>query len=431
MKLSEKKLNLKSIILVTIILPVLVIAASSIAIYITAKSVQPQDTADPSLFEVKEMAIKAVPKNEEDALTLLTKLFDSAVKSGIVKYNSHTDVYIEEFTCENKSVQDFFTFASGDIASKLSSFYESSSIKYGEDTSAILSVLPGSAPTEVQAEITAQNILVMTLTYNTVFNNMYFLTDDTAAVKLFTTENAGVFSVINEKFVPEIFVFTLTANAENGNLLSFTVDRAYNYSSNISFKNSLSPIGSTPFEMKLQFSEIYNFSYAGIEIEENIMTLKEGDYDTLTVTPFVEEGLDESEYSLSFSSYDKYLTVDKNGQITAVKNCDKPIAVRVTLEYLGKTFSDVCMVYVVKPVETVRISATALTLKKNETHTLSAEIKPDDATIKDIVWISSDEETVRVNQSGLVTANKNGSATISAVSGQGFIVAKCTVTVTD
>ncbi len=431
MKLSEKKLSIKGIILITIIIPVLVIAASSVAIVITAKSVQPQETADISLFEEKEYEIKAVPKNEEDSLTLLSKLFDSAVKGGIVKYDSRTDANIEEIICENKSVQDFFSFAKGSIASKLSSFYEDSSIKYGEDASAILSVLPGSAPDEIDAEITDQDILVMKLTYNTVFNNMYFLTDDTAAIKLFTTENAGVFSVINEKFVPASFVYTLTADTVTGEMLNFTIDRAYDYSANIAFKNSLSDIGTTPFAMRVQFSETYNFSYAGIEIAQDIMTLKVGDYTTLTVIPYVEANLQEDEYSLSFSSYDKYLTVDENGQITAIANSDKPVSVRVTLRYLGKTFSDACKVYVVNPVESVRISDTSLTLKKNETHTLSAEIKPDDATIKNVIWITSDENVVTVDGTGLIKANKKGTATVSVISEQGLIVAKCEVTVTD
>lgn len=431
MKLAEKKLSLKAVILLTIIIPVLVIAASSIAIIITAKSVQPQETADASLFSTKEYTIKSVPKNEEDALTLLSRLFDSAVKGGIVKYDSRTDAIIEEITCENKSVQDFFSFASGSINSKLASFYESSSIKYGEDASAILSVLPGSAPDEVEAEITDQDLLVMKLTYNTVFNNMYFLSDDTAAVKLFTTENAGVFSVINEKFVPEVFVFTLTADAVTGEMLSFTIDRAYNYSANIAFRNSLSDIGTTPFSIKVQFSEIYNFSYAGIDIAQDTMVLKVGDYTTLGVTPYVEANLQENEYSLSFTSDEKYLTVDENGQITAVENCGEPIPVTVTLVYLGKTFTDVCNVYVVTPVETVRISQTSLSIKKGESHTLSAEIKPDDATIKNIFWMSSDRNTVIVDSTGLVKALKKGTATVSAVSEQGLIVAKCEITVTD
>lgn len=431
MKLSEKKLSLKSIILLTIIIPVLVIAASSAAIVITAKSVQPQETADASLFEEKEYEIKALPKNEEDALTLLSKLFDSAVKGGIVKYDSRTDAIIEEITCENKSVQEFFSFASGSICEKLSSFYEASSIKYGEDASAILSVLPGSAPDEVEAEITDQNILVMKLTYNTVFNNMYFLSDDTAAVKLFTTENAGVFSVVNEKFVPSVFVFTLTADAIKGEMLNFTIDRAYDYSANIAFKNSLSDIGTAPFSMKVQFSETYNFSYAGIDITADVMTLKVGDYTTLGVIPYVEANLQENEYSLSFSSDEKYLTVDENGQITAIENCEEPVEVTITLEYLGKTFTDVCRVYVVTPVETVRISQTSLSMKKGEEHTLSAEIKPDNATIKNVIWMSSDRNTVIVDSTGLVKALKKGTATVKAVSEQGLIVAKCEITVTD
>lgn len=431
MKLSEKKLSLKSIILLTIIIPVLVIAASSAAIVITAKSVQPQETADASLFEEKEYEIKALPKNEEDALTLLSKLFDSAVKGGIVKYDSRTDAIIEEITCENKSVQDFFSFASGSICEKLSSFYEASSIKYGEDASTILSVLPGSAPDEVEAEITDQNILVMKLTYNTVFNNMYFLSDDTAAVKLFTTENAGVFSVVNEKFVPSVFVFTLTADAVKGEMLNFTIDRAYDYSANIAFKNSLSDIGTAPFSMKVQFSEAYNFYYAGIDITQDVMTLKVGDYTTLGVTPYVEANLQENEYSLSFSSDEKYLTVDENGQITAIENCEEPVEVTITLEYLGKTFTDVCRVYVVTPVETVHISQTSLSMKKGEEHTLSAEIKPDNATIKNVIWMSSDRNTVIVDSTGLVKALKKGTATVKAVSEQGLIVAKCEITVTD
>lgn len=430
MKLSEKKLSIKSIILITIIIPVLVIAASSVAIIITAKSVQPQETADLSLLSSKSYAIEAAPGNGEEALALLTGLFNDAVEGGILKYDSHTDAGVEEIICENKSVQDFFNFARGSINSKLSSFYEADAIKYGEPADAILSVLPGSVPDEVIADIT-DDILQMKLTYNTVIKNMYFLKDDTAAVKLFSTENAGVFSVLNEKFLPGIFEFTLCVNTVTGKMLSYTVDRVYEYSANIAFRNSLSDIGTTPFTMRVRFSEIYNFSYAGIEIYEDIMTMKPGDYNTLSVIPYVEENLDESEFTLSFSEHDKYITIDKNGQITATECCDKPIAVMVTLEYLGKTFSDTCMVYVVTPVEGVRISDTSLTLQKGDGYELSAEIRPDDATIKEIVWMSSDEEIVTVDQQGQITALQNGTATVSAISRQGLIVAKCAVNVTD
>ena len=55
MKLSEKKLSLKAVIFLTVLIPIVVIAASSIAIIITAKSVQPQETADASLSVRRNM----------------------------------------------------------------------------------------------------------------------------------------------------------------------------------------------------------------------------------------------------------------------------------------------------------------------------------------------------------------------------------------
>ena len=201
MSLSEKKLNTKSILLITIILPVIVIILSSIAIVITARQVQPQDTVDPSFFNEVKYTVSAEPKKAEDALTLMSKLFSAAVKSGTMKYEKTNDTAIPSITCKNEKLQKILSFAAGSLSEKFTSFYENTSIKYGEDASAILSILPGSTPSDFTAEINDQDVLMLTLTYDSVFNNMYFLTDDTTAVKMFTTENSGVFSVINEKFI--------------------------------------------------------------------------------------------------------------------------------------------------------------------------------------------------------------------------------------
>ncbi|MBR3766789.1 MAG: Ig domain-containing protein [Clostridia bacterium] len=430
MKVTEKKLNIKSILLITVILPILVIIISSVAIYVTAKSVQPQDTLDISLLDDTPKKIEVLPETEEEALSLTNELINSAIESEILKYKGSTQVNIDTLECENKNVEKILSFMSSSFNSKFMSFYEDTEIKYGEDASSLLSVLTKSTPDEFSAN-TSDGTMVLTLTYNKVFDNMYFLGDDTASVNMFIKENENVFSAINQKLIPVKCEYTLEADEKTGEIISLSISRTYDFSANIAFKNTLAGIGTTPLNLQLSFSENYSFSYAGIEIEEDIMTLDKNGYDTLTVTPFVEEGLSSDEYSLSFTAFDEHLTVDENGQIEAVKICDKPIAVKVTLEYLGKTFSDTCMVYVVNAVEKVKISETELSLKQGETHTLTAQISPDDATIKTVDFISSDESIVKVSHSGEITAVGEGTATVTVFSTQGYIASECTVTVTN
>ncbi len=429
MKLSEKRLNVKSILIITVLLPVFVIIVSSAAIVITAKSVQPGSTLDMSLIEKTE---KTLPGTNEEALQILTGLTESAVTGGRLKYSSETSVSISEISCaENDAVAKILSFASSSFQGKMAERYEKNEIKYGEDASALRDILPGRAPDENTYE-SENGRFTLTLTYNSVFNNMYFLSDDKTAVELFIKENESVFSAINKKFIPVKVEYILTGEEKSDEMLSLCISRTYNFSSNISFVNTLSQIGSMPLNMSLTFNEKYNFSYAGIKIEEDTVTFGEGDYDTLTVIPFTEANISEDEYSLSFISSDEsVVTVDENGQITALKEHTEPVIITVELSYLGKTFTDSCRVFVVTPVETVKISDTEIFLKNGESHSLEATVLPDDATIKSIDFVSSDESIVKISSQGEITAVASGTATVYAYSVQGYIATECTVTVTD
>lgn len=432
MKITEKKLSIRSIILVTFILPVAVIIISSVAIYITARSVQPQETFDLSYFSDVTPVVSAEISDKNEAASLFDKLINDAVSSGIIRYTKTVPVNIDSIECDNKNVQDIFNFAASSFSGKLSSMYEGASVKYGEDASAVTDVLPGSVPSEFSVETDENDNFTLTLSYTSVFSNMYFIGEDTAAVTLFTTENSGVFSVINKKFIPEKCVYTLKGNSITGEISSLRVARTYMFSANISFVNTLSAIGATPLAMKLTFSDNFDFSYAGIKIEEDIMTLDKNGYDTLTVTPFTEDGLGEDEYSLEFISSDPSVaTVDENGQVEAVAESESPVEISVVLKYLGRSFTDKCTVYVVTPTERVTVSDSEISLAKGEKYTLSAEVKPDDATIKDVMFISSDESIVTVSENGEVVAVSEGTATVSAVTSQGLLAAGCVVTVTE
>lgn len=428
MKLSEKRLNIKSILIITVILPVFVIAVSSVAIYITAKSVQPGSVLDMKVLSEEK---HNHPETKDAALKMLEDFADFAVSSGILKYNGRTEVSLDSIECENAAVSDILSFASSSITGKMAEKYDPLSIKYGEDASAVKGLLPGSVPSDF--EFTCEKgEFSLTLSFNSVFGNMYFLGDDKTAVSLFSKENESVFSALGEKFVPSDVKYIMTGNEKSGEIKTLSVIRTYDYSANISFRNTLSEIGATPLKMTLTFKDIYDFSFAGIEIQEDIMTFDKNGYDTLTVTPFTEDNLSEDEYTLEFISSDEGVaTVDENGQVTAVKESEKPVTVTVKLSYLGKTFTDSCLIYVVKAVDDIKISETEKSLKVGEKFTLEATVSPNDATIKETGFISSDESIVKVSDTGEITAVAEGTATVTAYSKQGLLSAECTVTVTN
>ena len=82
--------------------------------------------------------------------------------------------------------------------------------------------------------------------------------------------------------------------------------------------------------------------------------------------------------------------------------------------------------------ESVTLNKPTLTLAVNGTEQLTATVNPDDAANKDVRWTSSDSTVVKVDETGNLTALKEGTATITAtaISGSGRIKDSCEVTVT-
>lgn len=86
------------------------------------------------------------------------------------------------------------------------------------------------------------------------------------------------------------------------------------------------------------------------------------------------------------------------------------------------------------PVEAVAINRTAATLsfeKEYETVSLSAQVFPENASNKNVVWSSENESVAKVDQNGAVTAVGVGTTEISILSEDGSRSATCSVTVVD
>lgn len=81
------------------------------------------------------------------------------------------------------------------------------------------------------------------------------------------------------------------------------------------------------------------------------------------------------------------------------------------------------------PVSSISLDKDSVILKEKESDILTATVKPDNATNKNVTWESSNPNVVTVDASGNVTAKKAGKATITVKTEGGNFEATCEVTV--
>lgn len=121
-------------------------------------------------------------------------------------------------------------------------------------------------------------------------------------------------------------------------------------------------------------------------------------------------------------------TVSETGLVTAVATGLSTVMVKT----VDGEKVDVCMVTVTpEPVAVtgVTLNLTTLGLTPGGTGQLVATVLPEDATVKDMTWSSSDAGVATVSETGLVTAVDFGSATIMVTTADGNMTASCEVTV--
>ncbi|MDO5425919.1 MAG: Ig-like domain-containing protein [Eubacteriales bacterium] len=135
------------------------------------------------------------------------------------------------------------------------------------------------------------------------------------------------------------------------------------------------------------------------------------------------------------SSKKSVATVNSKGKITAKKKGTATITAKFGSQKLT------CKVTVkkasssaagTKPVTKIKLNTNRLTLNKGAETQLKATVSPSNASNKKVTWTSSNKNVATVSSSGIVTAVKKGTATITAkaADGSGKKVT-CKVTVTE
>lgn len=152
--------------------------------------------------------------------------------------------------------------------------------------------------------------------------------------------------------------------------------------------------------------------YAGEEAEQLTATLKpEGTEATIRWT----------------SSNQTAATVSQDGKVT-------PLSAGVTVVTAAAGDYRASSIVTVQPervrVTGIRFDEPTHTLMMGSTVTLQPIIAPDDATVKNLTWVSSDEQTATVSRTGIVTALSVGETTITATTVDGGYSAEIKIIVT-
>ena len=130
---------------------------------------------------------------------------------------------------------------------------------------------------------------------------------------------------------------------------------------------------------------------------------------------------------MSYTSSDpNVLTVDENGNITAVGIGTAEVAMS---SKDGKITTSKVVEVVVTPVSLDMVDKITLTKEKNSKAKLEAVVQPEDATHVEIEFTSSNEDVATVNSDGEINAVDVGEATITANIKETDLTAECVVTV--
>lgn len=167
------------------------------------------------------------------------------------------------------------------------------------------------------------------------------------------------------------------------------------------------------------------FDLTGVSLDRYTLTLYAGEEAEQLTATLKPEG---TEATIRWTSSNQTAaTVSQDGKVT-------PLSAGVTVVTAAAGDYRASCIVTVQPervrVTGIRFDEPTHTLMMGSTVTLQPIIAPDDATVKNLTWVSSDEQTATVSRTGIVTALSVGETTITATTVDGGYSAEIKIIVT-
>lgn len=433
-KNDHNSLSLKTKIVMLVGTPLIVIIICSVVIYYAAQSIVENEvfTDAPEIVEYEgtDTAQNAVP--------VLENLFNEAVNSGTVKYHHTENVRISDVAVgndeSNAPLRNIIDYISGSISDGINGkLYTETNVDYGKKITVSGNTAFRAEGCEYSTEQPEEEGMLDVIfdTEKPSEKVAAAFADDMTDADSILDEYKDVFDIVSKYSELASLHQTARINAEKGQIVNARSERKYNVRLKVKFKGSFEELGTQLISFTYTVNENHEFTFAGIKIEQKELRIHKSGYENLTITANVSSEAAPEDFKLTYKTTAASIaSVDENGMVEAQgKESADPVKITATLEYLGNTYEDDILVYVIEEADSVTIAPHTASVKKGETVQLTANVKPKDATIKTVKWISEDESIATVDANGLVTGTGTGTVQIVAITDDGGLMTGCSVTV--
>ncbi len=261
---------------------------------------------------------------------------------------------------------------------------------------------------------------------------------DISTDKIFSPRTDEEISALTESVIKDAVNVNNTEISYNQYKIYFKVNRLtdeiitvryikeMSVNADVSFIGNYSAVGNKSVSFNVSETDRFDFTWPALSLNTETLVIEPKKSDNLLATLTCENPLDMT--VIWTSSDESVATVDKDGYVYAEKTTGETV-ITASFEYLGKTYSDSCTVYVRVPVESMKMSKKSVKLDVGDTFTLETKVSPSKATVQTVKWYSEDESIAVVDINGVVTAKEQGEVIVYAISDDGYFRSTCEVTV--
>lgn len=379
------------------------------------------------------------PKGKEEIIDYLNSCVDYAIAEQ-AKLDVATDVLVDDdsisFGENGELLKKSFLYAKKPILDGVTKYYLDTTVDFGQDFTQELRNLRF-APDVIagaHSEVDEDNYLIEIsfpdeadpFGMNGLVNETFHMADSEEVLNTLWANYKGFAVIENVTVAATGLQITARVNRLTDKIGVITYTKKLNIKADITFLEELEDVGSREMSFILEEKTNFNFTWANLMLTPNTLKLEKGD---IKVIGAIVTASDDRRVQWSSSNPD-VASIDDQGYVKAQQVSAVPVIITAEFEFLGKKYTDTCVVTVTIPVKRVNLSARQLTLAVGAEKTLQANVKPSDATLQDVLWRSENPAVASVDSRGKVTGVAAGTTEIVVLSKDGYYKTSCAVTVT-